>query len=85
MTASKGYGFREMKKITKDWQTKGTRLVYGTRTGKFHFIDKKDRDYNTPFSVTPKQFQQFSTKHWAKEYLIRPMLWNIGKKRSVKK
>jgi hypothetical protein len=34
------------------------KIIYGTRSEKFHLIDSSDRDYNTGYSSTKEEAQE---------------------------
>jgi hypothetical protein len=45
----------------KNKNKKDSKITYGTRSKKFHLIDKNDRDYNK-FSIFPSEFIKFKTE-----------------------
>lgn len=57
---SNGYTFSEAKQVANRRTTypnkSKLKVVYGTRTNKFHFITKEDRDFNTSFSMSIYEF-----------------------------
>ena len=72
--------FNHIKKMAILYKNLPIRITYGTRTKKFHFIDKNDRDWNTPFAVTPHEFEKFKTEKEAIDALTAPMrIKNEGK------
>lgn len=61
----KSYNFYDMKRWAKrNQQRKDMRIVYGTRTNKFHLITRKDRDWDI-YAVTPVKFLEFENKNEA--------------------
>ena len=66
LTSKNGYTFREAKKaLTKLSRNSQLKVVYGTRTNKFHFILPDDMDYNTSFSISLGDFAKIKTKAFA--------------------
>ena len=49
--SKKGFDFKNA--IEKSKKIKNTKIVYGTRTHKWHIIDNSDRDYDTTFAIEP--------------------------------
>ena len=68
-----GYTFSEALKVaerrTKYPNKTKLKVVYGTKTNKFHFIMQNDRDYNTGFAVDLYNFQRFRSSNEAKRAL----------------
>ena len=70
---STGYSFREAKKVADKSTTyprkSRSRVVYGTRTSQFHFINSRDRDYKSGYSMDLFSFSKFRNSKAAKKAL----------------
>ena len=75
---STGYSFSEAKKIAERRTTYPSKselkVVYGTKTNKFHFIMRNDRDYNTRFSMDLYNFLRIKSSKEAERLLSGRML-----------
>ena len=68
-----GYIFSEALKVaqrrTKYPNKTNLKVVYGTRTNKFHFVMSDDRDYDTSFAMDLYNFQKIKSSNEAKRLL----------------
>ena len=67
------YNFRTANRLAGYCKHKSVRVTYGTRTRKFYFIDRKDRDFDR-FSMSLEKFSKVN-KHIAKDFILRPSIW----------
>jgi len=55
--------FSQMKALSKSYQKfPHMQVAYGTRSGKFHLVDKDDRDFNTNWCMTLDTFAQMTNE-----------------------
>lgn len=66
---NKGYSFKQAKKKARKMNKSRSKVTYGTKTKRYHFIDPSDKDFNTPFSMPLSKFLKIKSSSKAKNLL----------------